>query len=187
MLFHLLNDYSIDLWKQQIELIMEKAGLISFIAHPDYIRKPRELAIYKELLAHLADLRIEAERADNDPGEVDHWWRQRAAMTLVEDGEGLRIEGAGSERARLAYASEKRRPSYFHTETSGPCWSARCAVRTSRYIAGVLSWWASTMSHPLSSGVWLNEYWRNACLESGPGIAPVLPANQVLRCPSVGT
>ena len=28
-------------------------------------------------------------------------------MTLVEDGNDLRIEGAGSERARIAYASEQ--------------------------------------------------------------------------------
>ena len=28
-------------------------------------------------------------------------------MTIVEDGEQLRIEGAGSERACIAYASEK--------------------------------------------------------------------------------
>jgi hypothetical protein len=107
MLFHLLNDYSIDLWKQQIELIMKKSGLISFIAHPDYIRKPRELAIYKELLAHLADLRTKKNVLIMTAGEVNQWWRQRAAMSLVEDGEGLRIEGAGSDRARVAYATER--------------------------------------------------------------------------------
>jgi hypothetical protein len=28
-------------------------------------------------------------------------------MKLIEEGEGLRIEGAGSERARIAYATEK--------------------------------------------------------------------------------
>jgi hypothetical protein len=28
-------------------------------------------------------------------------------MKLVEDGEGWRIEGAGNERARIAYASEQ--------------------------------------------------------------------------------
>jgi hypothetical protein len=29
-------------------------------------------------------------------------------MKLVEDGEGWRIEGAGKERARLAYATEEK-------------------------------------------------------------------------------
>lgn len=107
MLFHILNDYSIDLWKRQTELIMEKHGLISFIVHPDYIMKPRERSIYEELLAHLADLRKEKEVWITTPGEVNRWWRQRASMRLVEEGGNLRIEGAGKERASIAYASEK--------------------------------------------------------------------------------
>ena len=41
------------------------------------------------------------------PGEADRWWRQRAKMTIVEDHYGVRIEVEGSERARVAYASEK--------------------------------------------------------------------------------
>ncbi len=48
MLFHVLNDYTIDLWKQQIELIMEKHGLMSFIVHPDYIMEEREKTVYKD-------------------------------------------------------------------------------------------------------------------------------------------
>src|SRR6267143_6968134 len=36
-LFNYLNEYSIDRWKRQIELIMEHHGLINFIVHPDYI------------------------------------------------------------------------------------------------------------------------------------------------------
>ena len=36
-LFHILNDYSTSLWKQQSELIMQKHGLMSFIVHPDYM------------------------------------------------------------------------------------------------------------------------------------------------------
>jgi hypothetical protein len=33
-LFHILNDYSIRLWKQQISLIREKDRLVSFVIHP---------------------------------------------------------------------------------------------------------------------------------------------------------
>jgi hypothetical protein len=107
MLFHLLNDYSTSLWKRQIELIMEKHGLISFIVHPDYIMTARERLLYEELLAHLASLREEKNVWTTTPGEVNRWWRQRAEMRLVEDGEDLRIEGAGNERARIAYACEQ--------------------------------------------------------------------------------
>jgi hypothetical protein len=106
-LFHILNDYSINLWKRQIEIIMEKYGLMSFIVHPDYIIEDREQNIFKALLGHLARLREEKGVWITTPGEVNRWWRQRAEMKLVENGEGWQIEGAGRERARIAWASEK--------------------------------------------------------------------------------
>ena len=107
MLFHILNEYSTRLWKQQIKLIMEKHGLISFIVHPDYVMKAREQEIYEELLAYLAELRAKKGVWITTPGEVNRWWRQRAELEIVETGEQLRIEGPGSERARIAYASEQ--------------------------------------------------------------------------------
>ena len=106
-LFNILNDYSINLWKQQIDIIMAGHGIMSFIVHPDYIMKPRELAVYKALLEHLAHLRRERAVWLTTPGEVNRWWRQRAEMTLVENAQGWQIEGPGKERARIAYASEK--------------------------------------------------------------------------------
>jgi glycosyltransferase involved in cell wall biosynthesis len=106
-LFNILNDYSIDLWKKQINLIMEKHGLISFIVHPDYVGGSRERTVYEALLAHLADLRKENGVWIATPGEVDRWWRQRAEMKLVKDGAGWRIEGPGSDRACIAYAGQK--------------------------------------------------------------------------------
>ena len=106
-LFNYLNEYSTDLWIHQTELIMEKHGLINIIIHPDYIRKPREWGVFKDLLVHLAQLREEKGLWIPKAGEVDRWWRQRARMTLVEDERGIRIEGGGSERARIAYASER--------------------------------------------------------------------------------
>ena len=106
-LFHILNDYSIELWKRQADLIMEQHGLLSFIVHPDYIIKPRERSIYEKLLGHLVRLKEEKNLWITTPGEVNRWWRQRAEMKLVENGQGWQIEGAGKERARIAYASEK--------------------------------------------------------------------------------
>src|SRR5208283_1206364 len=92
-LFHILNDYSIDLWKRQTELVMQKHGLLSFIVHPDYIVGPREWNIYEALLTFLESLRAQKGIWIATPGEVNRWWRQRAEMKLVEDGEGWRIEG----------------------------------------------------------------------------------------------
>jgi hypothetical protein len=106
-LFHILNDYSIDLWKIQIDLIMEKHGLMSFIVHPDYVIGSRERSVYQALLSHLAQLREDRNVWIAKPDDVNHWWRQRAKMKLIEDENGMRIEGEGRERARIAYASEE--------------------------------------------------------------------------------
>jgi len=105
-LFNILKEYSTALWKRQIELIMAKHGLMSFIVHPDYVMEPRARGIYEELLGYLADLRREHSVWIATPGEVNRWWRQRAAMKLVESEGAWRIEGTGAERACVAYANE---------------------------------------------------------------------------------
>jgi hypothetical protein len=104
-LFNILKDYSIELWKQQMEMIMEKHGLISFIVHPDYIIKPLHRRVYEALLAYIS--RLEEERGTwiTTPGEVNRWWRQRAQMKLVRRADAWAIEGPGAERAQIAYAT----------------------------------------------------------------------------------
>src|SRR5260370_16362510 len=52
-LFHILNNYTIDLWKKQIDLIRQRNGLVSFIAHPDYLINRPFRHVYKSLLPHL--------------------------------------------------------------------------------------------------------------------------------------
>ncbi len=104
-LFHILDDYSISLWKRQIELILEKHGLVSFIIHPDYVIEERAQNTYRALLAHLSELRSEGKIWVALPGEVDRWWRDRSQMKVVQQYGTWRIEGPGRERARLAYAS----------------------------------------------------------------------------------
>jgi hypothetical protein len=104
-LFHILNDYSIELWKRQIAAITEHHGLASFIVHPDYIIAKRARATYQALLEHLARMRDDGRTWMALPREVDQWWRQRSQMSIVRDGRGWLIEGAGKERARLAYAT----------------------------------------------------------------------------------
>jgi hypothetical protein len=103
-LFHILDEYSISLWKEQIELILGANGLISFIAHPDYLVEARARAVYVELLTHLSKMRDAGATWLALPGDVNRWWRERSAMRIVCSGGEWRIEGAGSERARLAYA-----------------------------------------------------------------------------------
>ncbi|MGA9526818.1 MAG: hypothetical protein WBS24_01750 [Terriglobales bacterium] len=106
-LFNILTDFSTELWKQQSSLIMEKHGLMNVIIHPDYIAGAREREVYKALLAFFAGLRDNKNVWIPTPGEVNRWWRQRAKMKIVEENGDLRIEGDGSERAVIAYASEQ--------------------------------------------------------------------------------
>jgi hypothetical protein len=104
-LFHILGDYSIDLWKKQIDLILKKHGLISVLVHPDYLNDAAARAVYTKLLAHLVEVSEQEHVWMALPGDVDRWWRARSAMTLCSTNGRWRVEGPGSERARVAYAS----------------------------------------------------------------------------------
>ena len=103
-LFHILEDFSLDVWKAQMESLMGRHGLMSFIVHPDYLDGERERQVYRMLLDHLTSLREGGRCWVALPGDVERWWRQRRHMRVVPDGDGWRIEGAGRERARLAFA-----------------------------------------------------------------------------------
>lgn len=106
-LFHILEDHSIDLWKQQMDLVMEKHGLMNFIIHPDYIIGHEERATFESLMAYLADLKAHNSVWTPLPREVASWWRQRSKMRLIEVNGTWQIVGEGRERARIAYATEK--------------------------------------------------------------------------------
>jgi hypothetical protein len=104
-LFHILKNYSIDLWKRQLSLIGEQHGMASFIVHPDYVIERRARATYQALLAYLARCRSDSGLWIALPREVNDWWRARHQMELVADGERWHITGDGKERARVAFAS----------------------------------------------------------------------------------
>lgn len=103
-LFHILDEYSIELWKKQINIIRQENGLISFIAHPDYLIDRRARRAYESLLDYLTGTIARDKLWAALPREVDQWWRARAQMNLVRRGSGWEIEGPQKERARIAYA-----------------------------------------------------------------------------------
>jgi hypothetical protein len=103
-LFHLLNERSIDLWKAQIDLILKKNGLASFIVHPDYVIEDDMNSAYKGLLGYLRELHERMPVWSALPADVDSWWRARSKMSVVKNGNSWRIEGDGAERAVLAFA-----------------------------------------------------------------------------------
>jgi|SRR6266850_924242 len=104
-LFNYICADSIELWKWQLDLILQKHGLVSFLVHPDYIVSKHRLDVYRSLLEYLTRIRVERNVWCALPGDVDAWWRARSQMELeFRDGQ-WRIEGPGSERARVAFAS----------------------------------------------------------------------------------
>jgi len=131
-LFHILNDYSLVLWEQQVDLILQKHGILNMIVHPDYITTPREEETYKGLLGIYARLRQEQNVWVALPRDVNTWWRQRSQMKLVRRAGAWRIEGAGSEKAALAMASlENDRLTYSIMHPSGQIMKERAWQRSS--------------------------------------------------------
>ena len=104
-LFHILNDYSIDVWKQQISLIQDRHGLMQMIVHPDYVIDESARRVYADLLSSLCELRAAGKTWIALPSEVATWWRMRAELSLVKEGDSWKISGEGHERARVAYAT----------------------------------------------------------------------------------
>jgi hypothetical protein len=103
-LFYILRQDSIDLWKKQVGMIRRRNGLISFIAHPDYLVDRALRRRYESLLDYLRETIYENKIWAALPREVDRWWRARSQMKLVRKGTDWKIEGPQHERARIAYA-----------------------------------------------------------------------------------
>jgi hypothetical protein len=82
-LFHLLHQNSIELWKRQIDLVLEKHGLVSFNIHPDYIIEDRYRRTYHELLEYLAKVCADRNLWIALPRQVNDWWRQRRDCSVM--------------------------------------------------------------------------------------------------------
>jgi len=120
-MFYILSERSIDLWKQQIEMILAHHGLISFIVHPDYITRATECRQYRDLLEHVVSLRQKRSIWVALPGEINRWWRERSRLQLVSDGDSWHIRGEGSERARLAFATLAQGKVTYRMEDRSGC------------------------------------------------------------------
>jgi hypothetical protein len=119
-LFNILGERSIDLWKRQIDLILEKHGLLSFNIHPDYIMSEPFRGLYRELLQHLRQICAERNIWIALPGEVDQWWRQRQKMSVAYNEYPFQILGPQSDRAALACARVADGRIRYEIETRKP-------------------------------------------------------------------
>jgi glycosyltransferase involved in cell wall biosynthesis len=103
-LFHILHQYSIDLWKQQVETIVDGHGLVSVIVHPDYVIEPQQQQLYRNFLAHIRQQCAVRDIWATVPSQLNSWWRKRNEMKLSCTPHGWGITGSGSAEARVAYA-----------------------------------------------------------------------------------
>jgi hypothetical protein len=103
-LLHILNDYSLKLWHQQLDIIGSSHGVATFNIHPDYVIETKAQHLYIQLLQHVEQLRDQHKVWIALPGEIAKWWRHRAEMRLVHSAGKWKIEGPDADRARLAYS-----------------------------------------------------------------------------------
>lgn len=126
-LFHILRQYSVDLWEREIQLALGLNGLISFIVHPDYLIEKRARDVYIALLDRLSQARRDAGMWITLPRELNQWWRNRSQMRLLRNGSAWTVAGPDSHRARIAYATlQGERVSYtFENPAAAPSPSER--------------------------------------------------------------
>jgi hypothetical protein len=103
-LFHILQDFSGDVWNRQLESVVARHGLLSVIVHPDYLGAYSAQRAYRCLLERLSTVRDAGHCWIPRPGEVESWWRTRSRLRLIRDANQWKIEGEGKDRARIAYA-----------------------------------------------------------------------------------
>jgi hypothetical protein len=104
-IFNILEQYSIDLWKKQIALILKRNGLMTFLSHPDYLIDLKPRGVYDSLLAYLRKICDRNNVWHVLPGDVDRWWRARSQMRIVNTHGDWQVVGPESHRARVAYAN----------------------------------------------------------------------------------
>src|SRR5580693_2641796 len=117
-LFHILDEYSIGLWKEEMGQIASSNGLASFIVHPDYVIDSQARHVYEDLLHYLSELCSHTNLWQPLPRDAARWWRERSRMHIERCDDSWRIVGQGSERARLAYAQIENGRLAYHLENS---------------------------------------------------------------------
>jgi len=120
-LFHILDEYAIHLWKEEIKQIVSSNGLASFIVHPDYVIDFRARRVYEDLLQYLSELCSETRLWQPLPRDAARWWRDRSRMRIVRCDDSWEVVGPGSERARVAYAQIENGRLSYRLENSR-CW-----------------------------------------------------------------
>ncbi|HKF25510.1 MAG TPA: glycosyltransferase, partial [Candidatus Acidoferrum sp.] len=179
-LFHILNQFSIDLWKRQFEKIALGHGMISVIIHPDYVIEQRARDVVGQMLDYVRQQYLPRGLWSALPSEVNQWWRQRQAMRLVQKGGEWQVEGEGKERAVVAYAKLVEgclEYSFEKPQARGPALPAAISVPD----------WSrnpEANAHPARRAyAAVSAVAEPAVTETQPALAPVTPLPAVPRRP----
>jgi peptidoglycan/xylan/chitin deacetylase (PgdA/CDA1 family) len=105
-LWEILDDESIDRWKEKSEWLAANHGLVQLLVHPDYLLSDDRLALYDSFLEYLSALNRRADGWHALPREVAEWWRDRAALECVTDAAGnVEVRGGpAASRATVGWA-----------------------------------------------------------------------------------
>jgi hypothetical protein len=98
-LFVILGERSEQTWMEKATYLRSRQGMALLITHPDYMLDSAKLAAYERFLGAFGD--------DSGvwralPGDVNDWWRRRAASKIVANGDGLHVEGPAAREAEIA-------------------------------------------------------------------------------------
>lgn len=98
-LFVTLQQQSMDVWRDKLELIRQLHGMVMCLVHPDYLSTTKRWELYRELL--------ELMQSTDDawhclPHQAATWWRQRDQSQIV----GTVIEGPAQPRGRIVSLTE---------------------------------------------------------------------------------
>jgi peptidoglycan/xylan/chitin deacetylase (PgdA/CDA1 family) len=113
--WEILQERSIDIWRDKASWIVANHGLVSINTHPDYFTTAERFAMYDELLAFLA--------AQHGcwhalPREVATWWKARSPLRCEPRGSTAVIVGGNSDRAAIWWASEQLDEILLEVETA---------------------------------------------------------------------
>jgi peptidoglycan/xylan/chitin deacetylase (PgdA/CDA1 family) len=96
-LFELLGHEDASLWAEKADFLRDRGGMALLLTHPDYLDGTRMLEYERFIEAFCSDESAWLAL----PHEVSAWWRQRAASQIVREGEGWKVVGPASGRARI--------------------------------------------------------------------------------------
>jgi hypothetical protein len=97
-LFVILDREDESAWIEKAEFLRRRSGMALIVTHPDYMSPPHVMDAYRSFLEHFVDDETAWKAL---PGEVNQWWRRRAASRIEPDGDGWRVSGPAAEEARI--------------------------------------------------------------------------------------